>query len=146
MAAIRITSRLRHFSLLARITRITADGIGAIADLNGMPDYCGLEAMAQLAALHVRHCIDFQRHVFLLKVNRGRWRLQDKLQGCYRLSAERYSQSSHAFAYRVKGQGPGDGMLTADLLIGTRPYDHEFREDILKMHYKNIFSRLQRDG
>jgi hypothetical protein len=37
-------------------------------------------------------------------------------------------------------------MLDADLLIGTRPYDHQFREDILAAHYSDILDRLRRDG
>jgi hypothetical protein len=142
MAAIKIISRLRHFRLLTRITWVSAEGMGALADLHRKPAFCGLEAMAQLAALHVRHGIDFRSHAFLLKVTRGRWPREDELQGRYRLVAERHGRSSHGFAYRVSAQGPGDRGLDADLLIGTRPYDHQFQEDVLKAHYKRIFNRL----
>lgn len=146
MAAITVHSRLRRFSLLTRIARVSAEGMSAIADLDRKPVFCGLEAMAQLAALHVRHCIHFQRHAFLLKVTHGRWPLQDALQGCFRLTAERYSQSSHGFAYRVRAGGPEEEMLDAEMLIGTHPYDHQFRKDILEAYYRDIFDRLQRDG
>jgi hypothetical protein len=146
MAAIRIHSRLRHFNLLTRITWVSAEGMGAIADLHRKPVFCCLEAMAQSAALHVRHCIHFRGHAFLLKVTRGRWPFGDALQGCFRVTAERYSQSSHGFAYRVRAHGPGQRVLDADLLIGTRPYDHQFREDILEAHYRNLFDRLRGDG
>jgi hypothetical protein len=146
MAAIKIHSRLRHFNLLTRITRVYAEGMGAIADLHQRPVFCGLEAMAQLAALHVRHCVRFRSHAFLLKVIRGRWPLRDALQGCYRLTAERYSQSSNGFAYRVRAQGSEEGAQEIDLLIGTRPYDHQFRKDILEAHYRDLFERLRGDG
>ena len=146
MEAIRIHSRLCHFRLLTRITRVSAEGVGAIADLHRKPVFCGLEAMAQLAALHVRHSIRFRSHAFLLKVNRGQWPVQDVLQGCYRLSAQRCGQSSHGFAYRVSGRGPEGGRLDADLLIGTRPYDRQFRQDILEAHYRNLFDRLREAG
>jgi hypothetical protein len=146
VATISIHSGLRHFNLLTRITRVSAEGMEAIADLHRRPSFCGLEAMAQLAALHVRHGLRFRRHAFLLKVTRGRCPGLAELQGCYRLTAERYSQSSHGFAYRVRAQGAGEGMLDADLLIGTRPYDHQFREDILAAHYSDILDRLRRDG
>ena len=145
MATIRIQSGLRHFRLLTRITWVSADGIGAIADLVDRPVFCGLEAMAQLAAMHVRHCVSFRRHAFLLKVANSRWPCQDVLQECYGLVAERYSRSSHGSAYRVRTRGPGDGILFADLLIGTRPYDRQFREDILEAHYRNMFDRLRQD-
>jgi hypothetical protein len=143
MATVKMISLLRHFRLLTRITWVSPEGMGAMADLHRKPAFCGLEAMAQLAALHVRHGIDFRSHAFLLKVTRSRWPRGGSLQGRYRLIAERYSQSSHGFAYRVKAQGPGDGVLDADLLIGTRPYDHQFRKDILEAHYRNIFNRLK---
>lgn len=146
MEAIKIRSRMRHFNLLTRITRVSSQGLSAIADLHRMPVYCGMEAMAQLAALDVRHRIDFQRHAFLLKVSRGRWPVRDMLQGPYRLVAERSGQSSQGFAYRVWAQGTEEGALECDLLIGTRPYDFQFREDILTAHYRNLFNRLKLDG
>jgi hypothetical protein len=99
--------------------------------------------MAQLAALHVRHCADFRCHAFLLKVGRCQWPELDVLQGRYRLTAACISQSSHAFAYRVKALGPGGAGQVADLLIGTLPYDDEFREGILQAHYRDLFNRLQ---
>jgi hypothetical protein len=142
MAAIRIHSRLRHFNLLTRLTRVATAGMDAIADFQGEPIYCGLEAMAQLAALHVRHSTQFQRHAFLLKVHRCRWLALGALQGRYRLSAERHSQSSNAFDYRVNALGPAGMQLDADLLIGTRPYDDEFQEDILQAHYRDVFNGL----
>jgi hypothetical protein len=146
MEAIRISSRMQHFNLLTRITRVSSQGLSAIADLHRMPVYCGLEAMAQLAALDVRRRIDFHRHAFLLKVSRGRWPVRDMLEGRYRFVAERSGQSSQGFAYRVRAQGTEDGPLEGDLLIGTRPYDLQFREDILTAHYRNLFNRLKRDG
>jgi hypothetical protein len=142
MAVIRIHSRLRHFNLLTRLTRVSMAGMDAIADFYGASTYCGLEAMAQLAALHVRHSTHFQCHAFLLKVHHCRWLPPGALQGRYRLTAERHSQCSNAFDYRVKALGPAGVRLDADLLIGTRPYDDEFREDILQAHYRDVFSGL----
>jgi len=134
---------LKHFKLVARIIDVSAAGIRGEADFECMPMYGCLEAMAQLAALHVRYCLDFERHAFLLKVNHGRWPVRDALEGSYRLSADLYSQSSNAFAYQVKVQGSVDAIWIADLLIGTKSYDGEFREDVLKAHYKEIFRKLQ---
>jgi len=143
MATLTIHSRLKHFKLVARITHVSASVICAEAGLDGMPMYAGLETMAQLAALHVRYCLEFQRHAFLLKVNQGFWPAKDCLAGCYGLTAERYSQSSKAFAYQVKAQGPTGAMSTADLLIGTVAYDNEFQEDILTAYYREVFGKLR---
>jgi hypothetical protein len=146
MVCMTIHSRLKHFKLVDRITQVSAEGILGEADFDGMPAFGGLEAMAQLAALHVRHNFDFERHAFLLKVNHGRWPARDDLQGHFHLSADLYSQSSNAFAYHVKAQGPGEGDLCADLLIGTKPYDGEFKEYMLKAYYRRIFRKLRADG
>ena len=110
-----------------------------------MPVYGALESLAQLAALHARHLLDFARHAFLLKVNCGRWPVQGDLTGRFKLSADLASQSSNAFAYRTKAQGPVDTVLIADLYIGTIQYDGEFQEDILKTHYCKVFRKLQMD-
>jgi hypothetical protein len=146
MAAITVHSRLGGFDLLTRITRVSSEAMSATADLDRKPVFCGLEAMAQLAALHVRHCICFRSHAFLLKVAHGRWPTRDALQGCFLMTAERYSQSSHGFAYRVRARGPMETMMDADLLIGTRPYDAHFQEHLLEAHYREMFNRLRRDG
>jgi hypothetical protein len=143
MATLRIHSRLRHFNLLTRILRVSMAEISGTADFEGMPPYCALEAMAQLAALHVRHCADFRCHAFLLKVGRYQWPTMEVLQGRYRLTAECVSQGSHAFAYRVKALGLECAGLEAELLIGTQSYDDGFREEILQAHYRDLFNRLQ---
>lgn len=130
--------------LLQRITQVNASGLLAEANLEAMPSFAGLECMAQLAALHVRYCLDFNRHAFLLKVGRTVWPLEEKLTGCYHLTAERGSQSSDTFAYQVKAQHPTGGMLGADLLIGSKPYDDQFQEQHLKDHYRELFARLRK--
>jgi len=137
---------MKRFKLVARITRVSAAGIWGETDFNRMPVFGGLEALAQLAAMHVRYCLQFDRHAFLLKVNRGQWPAQDPLTGRYRLWAGLGSQSSSAFAYRVQAEGSPGVMLNADLLIGTKPYNGEFKEEILKPHYRGLFEKLQLDG
>ena len=143
MACLKIHSRLSHFRLVTCISQVTELHIRAEADFNSMPVYGGLEAMAQLATLHVRHWLDFRRHAFLLKVNHGSWPAQEKLDGCFRLTAEHYSHSRDAHAYRVAAQGEGDLRLDADLLIGTKAYDEEFQAEILAAHYRKMFEELR---
>ncbi len=146
MAVVKINSRLKHFKLLERIIELSDTGIRAAADLDDLPMYTALEAMAQLAALHVRHGLKFGRHAFLLKVVHSRWPGQDGLSGRFRLSANLRSRSSNAFAYDVRAQGRDGMALDADLLIGTTPYDGAFREDLLKAHYQEILEKLQSES
>jgi len=145
MESLKIRSRMKHFKLVARITHVSAVRVCGEAEFNRMPVFGGLEALAQLAAMHVRYCLQFERHAFLLKINRGQWPTQDALTGCYRLQADLDSQSSDTFAYRVQAEGPPGAKLNADLLIGTKPYDGKFKEEILRTHYKELFLKLQSD-
>ena len=143
MACLTIHSRLSHFRLVTCISQATELYIRADADFHSMPVYGGLEAMAQLATLHVRHWLDFRRHAFLLKVNHGSWPGQEKLDGRFRLTAERYGHSSDVCAYRVAARGEGDLRLDADLLIGTKAYDEEFQAEVLAAHYRKMFEELR---
>jgi hypothetical protein len=143
MESITIHSRLKHLKLVQGITRVTDTTIIGAADFDGMPMYGGLEAMAQLAALHVRRVLEFERHAFLLKVTKCRWPDQNDLVGRYTLSADLRSLSSNTFSYRAGARSAGGAMLKADLLIGTVPYDSEFQEVMLKTHYREIFGKLE---
>ncbi len=128
---------------MARITHAGATGLRAQACFKKMPRFTSLECMAQLAALHVRYRLDFDRHAFLLKVGRTVWPPEESLTGLYHLTAELDSQSSDTFAYQVKMHSAAGTMLGADLLIGTKPYDNNFKARQLKEHYRQIFKKLQ---
>lgn len=146
MAIITVHSALNHFRLLKRITRLSASGLQADAEFDGLPRYAVLECMAQLATLHVRFRLDFKRHAFLLKVGQAAWPIDESLTGLWRLTAEPGSQSSNTFAYHVKAQAPTGGTLKADLLIGSKPYDDEFKEHRLMPHYKALIDELLSSG
>ena len=143
MACLTIHSQLNDFKLVAGIAQVFELHLTGEAVFDCMPVYSGLEAMAQLAALHVRHGLEFRRHAFLLKVGHSVWPAQERLDGYFQLRAERYGSSSNAFAYQATARGPEGLHLQADLLIGTKAYDHEFQEKILAAHYRRIFEELR---
>lgn len=133
---------MEHFRLVSRIIRVLPESIFAEADFNKSPLYTGLEAMAQLSAMHVRQALEFERHAFLLKVNQWVMPVMHVLDGCYSIQADLRSQSSNAFAYEVETYGPNDIQLRCELLIGTKDYDNHFRKDVLKVHYQKVFKDL----
>lgn len=145
MATIKIHSRLKHFTLVARIEYVSGSHIGGEVRFKQMPPFGVLEAMAQLAALHVRHRLKLERHAFLLKVNHSLWPAQDMVEGNFAIWADLYSQSSNSFAYQVHARGAGGVTFFSDLLIGTKTYDNQYRKDALQAHYKKIFGKLQVD-
>lgn len=138
-----IHSNLEHFQLLDRIDDVTPISIGASCYLKKVPAYLVLEAMAQLAALHVRHLVAFERHAFLLKVSRYDMPALELSPGRYHLAADQVKQSSHAFFYRVASRGPCDESYGAELLIGTQAYDGRFQKKQLKAHYRKRFHGMK---
>lgn len=142
MARLTINSHMAGFQLIRRITDVSDRRIRASAAFAQWPVYTGLEAMAQLAALHVRCSLDFARHAFLLKLDSCDLPTLETLTGDFSLTAERISQSSQSFAYGVIAHGSNDLALQAQLLIGTLDYDERFKKDRLKQYYRKLFEKL----
>ncbi len=129
--------------MVDRITHLDAIRICGCKRFGSAPRYAGLEAMAQLAALHTRYVVDFRSHAFLLKIRLCRLPAAGLLNDRYRLKADLLGQSSRAFAYRIEGRGPDECRLQAELLIGTRPYDGLFQQVVLEPHYRRIVTCLR---
>jgi hypothetical protein len=142
MARLTINSHMASFQLIGRVTDVSNRRVQADATFAQWPVYTGLEAMAQLAALHARYSLAFERHVFLLKIDRYDLPPLETLNGDFSLIAERISQSSQSFAYGVTAKGPDGLTLQAQLLIGTLDYDGRFQKDRLKQHYRKLFDVL----
>ena len=145
MARLTIHSHMPCFQLIRRVTDVSNRSVQADAAFAQWPIYTGLEAMAQLAALHVRYSLDFERHAFLLKVDRCDLPAPEKLDGDFSLTAERVSQSSQSFAYGTIAQGPNGLTIEAQLLIGTLDYDERFKKDRLKQYYRKLFETLHNE-
>lgn len=131
--------------MVDRITCLDARRIGGCKRFCSTPRYAGLEAMAQLAALHARYVMDFRRHAFLLKIRMCRLPAAGLLNDRFRLEADLLGQSSRAFTYHIEGRGPDECRLQAELLIGTRPYDSLFQQAVLEPHYQRIVACLRSD-
>lgn len=122
---------------------ISPQAIRAKVAFDHAPLYAGLEAMAQTAALHVRHLLDFERHAFLLKVQHCRIPEVEFLTGTFVIAAEGGSKSSSAYAYNILAKGAGEKAFKADVLIGTRDYDDRFDQKILMAHYRKVLAGLK---
>jgi hypothetical protein len=143
MEVLKIQSNMMHFKMVSKILAVSSNGIDAEAVFNGEPRFAGLEAMAQSAALHVRHSLRFERHAFLLSVQHCHMPAMDVLKGPFRVAAVLRGGSSEAFAYQVTATGPGGADFRGELLIGTRAYDDCFKKESLATHYQKIWDRLK---
>lgn len=143
METLNIHSRMAHFSLIGQLSAISPKKICGVTHFERAPRYAGLEAMAQVAALHVRQIFRFERHAFLLRVYHWQPPAGDCLEGEFMIRAGLCSHSSSAFRYDVAALGPDDVDFNSSLLIGTREYDERFPKDILKAHYQRLWAKLK---
>ena len=143
MATVNIRSPIRRFRMIDTILRLEDDIIEGMADFVRAPAFAGLEAMAQLAALHVRWRVDFSRHAFLLSVVRCHGLPDRELDGTLQLQGRVTAHSMHAIRYRVTAATGAGKRLTAELFIGLRDYDTRFRSQRLQDHYREMVARLQ---
>jgi hypothetical protein len=143
MEIVKINSRIQHFKIVSKILESYPGGIDAEAVFHTDPLYTGLEAMAQTAALHVRHSLRFERHAFLLSVHHCQMPPIGALTGVFRVTAGLRNRSSEAFLYHAVVSGPHGADFHSELLIGTRAYDDGFKKEVLAAHYQKMWARLR---
>ncbi|MCP4680767.1 MAG: hypothetical protein GY864_00360 [Desulfobacterales bacterium] len=115
--------------------------IGAKSFTNS-PVYVGLEALAQLGGYHVRYLTRFERHAFLLKINRCMLPGQSMIDGGYTLYGALLSQSMSAFSYNIQAKKGDEIKMQGEFLYATIDYDDNFKKDILQEYYQKAFSCL----
>jgi len=145
MARLTVHSGRDNFLILERITAITSDGIQARFRFRQDPLYLGIEALAQLGAMHVRHITRLEMHAFLLKTQDLILPAGPLLNGTYQLSGSLISQSQKAYAYRLQAETDqsANSAFGGTCLFATADYGPRFKKEILKAHYQKVFSCLQ---
>ena len=143
-----------RFLLLDRLDRCDVTGATARRAFTAAPPWQGLEAMAQLAALHARWTADFSLHAFLLTVEECTWPSADALHGTLYMRADLLAQSDRAATYATTitplplpsgaDISPSPPRMAATLTIGRAPYDARFNGDSLTARYRDIFAWLTR--
>lgn len=141
-----------RFLLLDRVDRCDAAQATARRAFASAPPWQGLEAMAQLAALHARRASGFALHAFLLTVQECNWPFADALHGTLRIRSELLAQSDRAATYataitpipQIPGTDttPAPPCMAATLIIGRTAYDTRFNGDVLAARYREIFAWL----
>lgn len=143
---ITIHTGLNRFVLVDQITRVEGEVIEGVKTFSNAPVFLGVEALAQLGALHVRHLIRFEQHAFLLKINQCVFPQSDALNGTWLLHGRLTGQSDSAFTYALSAERKGQRLLEAQCIFAVVPYDQGFQKEILKNHYQEVFSCLKNDS
>lgn len=144
--AITVNTGLGSFILIDRIIQAEEKEIRGTKIFNNDPVYLGLESLAQLGAFHVRYISGFKRHAFLMKIDRCLMPEKQGLNGEYALSGTLVSRSSSAFSYALQAKNGNAVYLEGEFLFVTVDYDKNFKKEILKEHYQNVFLCLQNDS
>ena len=146
---IRINSGLDTFVLLDRVSECTAESITGEVRLPGREAYLVMEALAQLGALHVRHQCGFEKHAFLLKVNRFDWtdpaEAEWEKEPC-RLEGSRLVDTGSASVYDLSARSGERFLGRGEFAFAVIDYDREFKKEKLKNHYQGIFKCLSKNG
>lgn len=143
-----------RFLLLDRLEHCDAKGATASRAFTAAPPWQGLEAMAQLAALHARWTAGFNLHAFLLTVEEGTWPMTGALHGTLHIGADLLAQSDRAATYATivtslplpsgADAAPSSPHMAATLTIGRAHYDARFNADTLSTRYRDTFAWLTR--
>ncbi|HCG05731.1 MAG TPA: hypothetical protein DEV75_12905 [Desulfovibrio sp.] len=143
-----------RFLLLNRVDHCDATQATAHRAFISAPAWQGLEAMAQLAALHARWSCGFARHAFLLTVDECTWPSAGALHGALCIRADLLAESDRAATYATSITPAPHGFcgdtatmgtcMTATLTIGRTNYDTRFNGDVLAARYQETFAWLTR--
>lgn len=142
---ITINTGLDDFVLIDTISDIGGEHIQGCKHFVYEPPYLGIESLAQLGAYHVRFLTSFERHAFLLKINRCNVFGQDLLDGMCRLYGILTSKSNAAFAYTLLAKMEHTVLIEGEFLYGTIEYNASLKKEVLQNHYRKVFSCLRND-
>ncbi len=143
MESLRIHTGREGFLLLDAIRPPEAESIEGVKTFYDAPIYEGIEALAQLGALHVRHRLDFSRQVFLLSFRRFTPPESPTLSGRFLLTGTLAGGSQSAWSYRLSAVGDEGNRFSGTFLFSAVDYDDKFKKDILQPHYRKVFECLK---
>lgn len=142
MDDVTIYSGLANFRLVDRISNVTPHGLSGEKKLVSEPGYCILEAIAQLASLHVRYLKDFSCHAFLMTVRHLSLPTDQRILGKMTFDARLRHQSNRTFTYVAQARIAGADPFGGEILISTVDYDDMFKQAYLETHYRKLFACL----
>jgi hypothetical protein len=139
---ININTGLDGFGLVDAVTEVGNNRIEGLKRFADDPAYQGIEALAQLGALHVRFLNHFDRHAFLLKIDRCTGPNRS-LNGGLVLSGKLIHHSKRAFSYHLEACFERHAVVEGDFLFAVIDYDETFKKQFLKSHFQKKFLCLQ---
>jgi len=138
-----INTGLDHFLLLGGISEAGQDRIRGTFVVSENQTYLGVEALAQLGAMHVRFITDFSGHAVLLSIHKCDIRGEIVRNSRFFLSGKLLSRSSRGFLYSLKADSEDGTLIAGEFLFAIIPYDRQFKQECIEGHYRKVFSCLK---
>lgn len=142
MERVAVCSGLEGFVLLDSISGISREAISGLKQFGDAPPWLVMESLAQLGALHVRYRLNFEMHAFLLGIKRCDFS-SGHMRGNIQLRGESTAESSSAYSYKLLALDENGSCVEGEFLFSVVEYDDlHFKGDVLRKHYKKVFSCL----
>jgi len=143
METVTINTGLDRFLLLDSISEAGQNSIEGTLFLSGKQWYLGIEALAQLGAMHVRYITGFSCHAFLLSIRKCSIQEKAALNSSLLLSGKLLSRSTKGFLYALNAVSEEKTLIAGEFLFATISYDQKFKKESLESHYRKVFSCLK---
>ena len=134
---ISINTGLDGFVFPSAISKISDRKIDATVLFKQAADFIGIEVLAQTAAMHVRYLCDFNKHAFLLKVERFEDTLVLKSNIVYDIYGEVIAKTDFVYSCRLSMCKDGEAVNSGIVVIAVKSYDDIFKKEVLKEYYRN---------
>ena len=143
MERIVVNSGLKSFILLDTISETGPTTIAGRRHFSGEQIAMGIEALAQLGAMHVRFLMNFQKHAFLLSIKRCDMASLNPLEGMVRLKGIQTAHGGSAFSYLMRAQQDSRICIEGNFVFAVVDYNDIFKRAILETYYKKVFLCLR---
>ncbi len=140
---------------LRKIVSIDRDRIEILSDFFSPSYWLKIEAMAQTLGLHLRYILDFQQHVFLVKIRRILILRELNTIKTGIIQGRKIAQSQGGALYRgllfadcgdkIGEQLEGDPIccVRGEFILGHREFDASFKKQTIISHFKGLFRCLK---
>ena len=118
----RINTGLHNFNLINSLNIVEEKFIKCSISLMNEENYLLIEAIAQLASLHVRYRKSFKKHAFLLKVIFFKKFTEESINGKIIIKCYRTLSSDKTCVYSAKAIKDGILLAKGDFMISITDY------------------------
>lgn len=143
MGKIIYNSHLSKYFIIDSIYGVSDIKICGTVCFDNLPSFMIAEVLAQLASFHTKYCIDFEKHTYLLKIQKHDCFEIEALNGEFQIEGVLAGKSDSAYSYELTARNDNKTFMTK-LIIGIDSSGTNFSNDLNKRN-KRLFECLKVD-